>query len=80
VCISLLATAFTFLHADWTHVLLFILALVAQHSVALEDIDLDSGRRLISDFEGPADVVDGDVPAKKPWYKNPKKLASRILA
>ncbi|ETS65402.1 hypothetical protein PaG_00136 [Moesziomyces aphidis] len=48
--------------------------------VALEDIDLDSGRRLISDFEGPADVVDGDVPAKKPWYKNPKKLASRILA
>ncbi|KAJ9474452.1 General amino acid permease AGP3 [Pseudozyma hubeiensis] len=54
--------------------------------VALEDVDLVSGRRLIEDFEpssrqeqeqGSADKL--DVSEKK-WYRNPKKVLSRIIA
>lgn len=46
--------------------------------VSLDDVDLDTGRRLMEDFQVP-DANDG-LEDHKPWYKNPKRLLSRILA
>ncbi|KAJ1025853.1 hypothetical protein NDA16_002479 [Ustilago loliicola] len=49
--------------------------------VSLDDIDLDSGRRLIEDFEESANTDNDDSSLeKKPWYKRPGKVISRILA
>ncbi|SJX65089.1 probable AGP3-Protein of the amino-acid permease family [Sporisorium reilianum f. sp. reilianum] len=47
--------------------------------VSLDDIDLVSGRRLIEDFEPEGEGSD-ETAGKVPWYKNPKKVLSRILA
>lgn len=49
--------------------------------VSLDDIDLDTGRRLIEDFEETDSSAEQDESLeKKAWYKNPKKVFSRILA
>ncbi|KAJ1043730.1 hypothetical protein NDA10_003512 [Ustilago hordei] len=48
--------------------------------VSLDDIDLDTGRRLIEDFEEPTAADDDLLVEKKPWYKRPAKVISRVLA
>lgn len=45
--------------------------------VSLDDVDLDTGRRLIEDFEPEPEWLEEN---KTVWYKNPKKILSRILA
>ncbi|EST09143.1 Amino acid permease/ SLC12A domain protein [Kalmanozyma brasiliensis GHG001] len=45
--------------------------------VKLEEMDLDSGRRLMEDYEAEEAVKDK---ADKKWYKSPKTIASRILS
>lgn len=45
--------------------------------VRLDEMDLDSGRRLMEDYEAEEAVKDN---AGKKWYKTPKTIASRILS
>lgn len=52
----------------------------AHNSVSLDDIDLDTGRRLIEDFEEPTVNDDDSQLQKRAWYKRPGKVISRILA
>ncbi|CDW98955.1 hypothetical protein, partial [Sporisorium scitamineum] len=47
--------------------------------ISLDDIDLDTGRRLIGDFEPENEGLEENA-TKVPWYKNPKKVLSRVLA
>lgn len=59
---------------------LFCFSAFAHNSVNLDDIDLDTGRRLIEDFEEPTAADDDLLVEKKPWYKRPAKVISRVLA